>query len=329
MLIAKRSPAGIWPILLILLAAMLMASLLIGARPISPATVLESFGDHALGADHLIVRESRLPRTLLGLLAGMALGAASVLIQAFTRNPLADPGILGIQSGASAAVVVAVAIFGIRTPAIQAIFALAGALLTTLFVYMAASRGGGRIDPLRFILAGLAIGAMLHGMSSGLTLLNPAAFDRLRFWSAGTLDIRDLERTLQIAPLIAAGCLLALALAQPLNTLQLGDDLAAALGARTMLIRTLTLLAITLLCGTATATVGPIGFVGLLIPQLARRLLGSDLRRVLPFALLATPSLLLAADICGRLLVPGELRVSIVTAFLGAPVLIWLARKQQ
>ncbi|MGO3912249.1 iron chelate uptake ABC transporter family permease subunit, partial [Huaxiibacter chinensis] len=189
------------------------------------------------------------------------------------------------------------------------------------------SQGGGQLSPVRLTLAGVALGAVLEGLSNGIALLNPDVYDRLRFWQAGSLDIRTLD-TLQLVavPVIVAG-VVALLLSRALNSLSLGSDTATALGSRVARTQLIGLLAITVLCGSATAVVGPIAFIGLMMPHMARWLVGADHRWSLPVTLLATPVLLLFADIIGRLLVPGELRVSVVSAFIGAPVLIFLVRR--
>lgn len=314
---------------LALLVGLVGLSLTIGAKPIPLSVVVDSLLGSRSHPDAVIVVGSRLPRTLLGLLVGAALGLSGALIQALTRNPLADPGILGVNAGASFAVVLGVSIFAVTTPADLLWLAFAGALLATLLVYLVGAWGAVRLDPMRFVLAGVAIGAVMMGLSSGITLLDPVSFDRVRFWSAGSLDVRNLDPVLLAMPAIVAGCLLALLLARPLNALSMGGDLAVALGTRPRLTQAVAVLAITLLCGASTAVAGPIGFVGLMIPHIARWMVGTDQRWILPFTLLLAPILLLASDIIGRLLVPGELRVSIVTAFVGAPMLIALARQHK
>ncbi len=326
----QRTPTHWHTLLLcaVVLCAVLLLSLTLGARPIAPGVVFDALSGTAIGSDEaVIVLDARVPRTLLGLLAGAALGLAGALMQALTRNPLADPGILGVNAGASFAVVAGVAFFGATGGHGMLAFAFAGALLTTLLVYLIGIWGSARLDPARFVLGGVAVGAVMMGFSSGITLLDASLFDRIRFWNAGSLDVRDLSRVLLAAPAILAGCALALGLATQLNALSMGDELAVTLGARPRLARSLAVLAITLLCGASTAVAGPIGFIGLMIPHWARRLVGTDQRWLLPCCALLAPALLLVADIVGRVIVAGELRVSIVTAFIGAPVLIWLARR--
>lgn len=312
---------------LLFLSAATIASLTVGARPLSLETVSRSLSGQDAGADGAIVIFSRLPRTLAGLAAGVALGVSGALIQTICRNPLSDPGVLGINAGAGLAVALAVLLLGPLAPALQFLTGISGALLVVLLVFAIGGAGGGRSDPGQFILAGIALAAVMGGLTTALSLLNPSLFDRLRYWSAGTLDIRDLQLVMAVLPVLGAGAVTALVLARPLNALALGSDMAASLGVRPVLVQGGGLALVAVLCGTATALTGPIGFVGLMAPHVARRLLGPDLRRVLPFCMIFAPVLLLAADIVGRIAVAGELRVSIVTAFLGAPMLIWIARR--
>ena len=294
------------PGLLLLLALAIALSLLIGAKPLPPSVIVDAFSGSCQSADCTIVLDARLPRTLAGLLAGCALGLAGALMQTLTRNPLADPGLLGVNSGASFAIVFA----------------------ASLLVAFTGSQGGGQLSPVRLTLAGVALAAVLEGLSNGIALLNPDVYDQLRFWQAGSLDIRTLQ-TLKIVLLpVLIAAVVTLFLSRALNSLSLGADTATALGSRVARTQLIGLLAITVLCGSATALVGPIAFIGLMMPHMARWLVGADHRWSLPVTLLATPALLLFADVIGRLLVPGELRVSVVSAFIGAPVLIWLVRRQ-
>lgn len=317
------------PALLLLLLIAMALSLLVGARSLPASVIVDALSGTCQSADCTIVLDARLPRTLAGLLAGAALGMAGALMQTLTRNPLADPGLLGVNAGASFAIVLGAALFGFSSPTEQLLMAFCGALAAALIVAFTGSQGGGQLSPVRLTLAGVALGAVLEGLSNGIALLNPDVYDRLRFWQAGSLDIRTLD-TLQLVavPVIVAGAV-ALLLSRALNSLSLGSDTATALGSRVARTQLIGLLAITVLCGSATAVVGPIAFIGLMMPHMARWLVGADHRWSLPVTLLATPVLLLFADIIGRLLVPGELRVSVVSAFIGAPVLIFLVRRQR
>lgn len=317
------------PALLLLLILAMALSLLVGAKPLPASVIFDALSGTCQSADCTIVLDARLPRTLAGFLAGAALGLAGALMQTLTRNPLADPGILGVNAGASFAIVLGAALFGFSSPTEQLVMAFCGALAASLIVAFTGSQGGGQLSPVRLTLAGVALGAVLEGLSSGIALLNPDVWDQLRFWQAGSLDIRTLQ-TLQIVtiPVLIAAAV-ALFLSRALNSLSLGSDTATALGSRVARTQLIGLLTITVLCGSATAVVGPIAFIGLMMPHMARWLVGADHRWSLPVTLLATPVLLLFADIIGRLLVPGELRVSVVSAFIGAPVLIFLVRRKR
>lgn len=313
--------------LLILLVLAMTLSLFLGAKAMTPTVVLDALTGSCQSADCTIIRDARLPRTLAGLLAGGALGIAGALMQTLTRNPLADPGLLGVNSGASFAIVVGAALFGAASPVEQLGLAFCGAFTASLLVAFTGSAGGGQLSPVRLTLAGVALAAVLEGLSSGISLLNADVYDQLRFWQAGSLDIRTLQtlKIVLIPVLLAAGA--ALISSRALNSLSLGTDTATALGSKVARTQLLGLIAITVLCGSATAVVGPIAFIGLMMPHLARWLVGADHRWSLPVTLIATPTLLLFADILGRFLVPGELRVSVVSAFIGAPVLIVLVRR--
>ncbi len=313
--------------LLILLVVAVALSLFVGAKPLPASVVIDALTGVCHSADCTIINDARLPRTLAGLLAGGALGIAGALMQTLTRNPLADPGLLGVNAGASFAIVLGAALLGAVTPVEQLLLAFCGALAASLLVAFTGSQGGGQLSPVRLTLAGVALAAVLEGLSSGISLLNADVYDQLRFWQAGSLDIRTLQ-TLKIVliPVLLAA-LIALMLSRALNSLSLGSDTATALGSRVARTQLLGLVVITVLCGSATAVVGPIAFIGLMMPHMARWLVGADHRWSLPVTLIATPALLLFADIIGRLLVPGELRVSVVSAFIGAPVLIVLVRR--
>lgn len=316
-------------ILLVLLCLMATLSLLLGAKSLPVSVVMDAFGGQCQSADCIIVLDARVPRTLAGILAGGALGLAGALMQTLTRNPLADPGLLGVNAGASFAIVLGAALWGLTSPFSMLGMAFAGSLIAALVVAFTGSQGGGQLSPVRLTLAGVALAAVLEGLSSGIALLNPVVYDQLRYWQAGTLDIRTLSTLKIVLAPVLIGCAIALVLSRSLNSLSMGNDTATALGSRVARTQLFGLIAITLLCGSATAAVGPIAFIGLMMPHLARWLVGADHRWSLPVTLLATPSLLLLADIVGRLLVPGELRVSVVSAFIGAPMLIYLVRRSR
>ncbi|NDL63836.1 Fe(3+)-siderophore ABC transporter permease [Acerihabitans arboris] len=313
----------------VLLALLMAASLFIGAKTIPSDQVLPALTGACRSPDCIIILNSRLPRMLAGLLAGIALGLSGALMQTLTRNPLADPGILGVNAGAGFAVVLGITFFGAGSIDRYLWFAFAGALAAALLVALIGAVGGGRLNPIRLTLAGVALGAVLDGMASGISLLNPLVYDQLRFWQAGTLDIRSMAVVKAVIWPIVLGTGLTLWLTRALNTLSMGSELATALGSRVGVTQLLGLAAITLLCGAATALVGPIAFVGLMMPHIARWITGPDHRWLMPWTLLLTPLLLLGSDMIGRVIVPGELRVSVITALLGAPVLIALVRRHR
>jgi iron complex transport system permease protein len=254
---------------------------------------------------------------------------SGALIQALTRNPLADTGILGVGAGSSFAVTVAVGVLGVRDISGYMWFAYAGALVVTVMVLALGSTRRGQ-SPVLMVLAGVCVSAVLTGASSALTLTNPEAFDQMRGWSAGSIMGRPLELIWPVLPLLVVALVLALSVTASLNAMALGDDVAAAQGVRLGLSRVLTVAAITLLAGGATAIAGPIGFVGLMVPHVARWFVGPHQGWIFAYSIVLAPSLLLASDILGRVVIaPGEIPVGIVTAFVGAPVLIGLVRRKK
>ncbi|MFE9913847.1 FecCD family ABC transporter permease [Micromonospora sp. NPDC005553] len=310
-----------------LLAVIVVLSIAVGAKAMPLADVWSGLL-HRDATEYAVVHRMRLPRTLLGLLAGTALGVAGAVMQALTRNPLADPGLLGINAGASAAVATAAAFLGVTAVGGYVWFALLGAAAVTALVYTV---GGGRgATPARLALAGAALNATLYSYVSAVMLLDTASLERLRFWTVGSLASADSATVTRVLPFIIVGLLVALGAARPLNALALGDDAARALGARPALIRAAVIVAVTLLCGAATAACGPIVFVGLLVPHLVRALTGPDLRWLLPYCAVLAPALLLGADVLGRVLGrPGELQVGMVTAVLGGPLFLWLVTRRR
>ena len=319
-----RRAAGLAAALL-LLAVVLGLSIAVGAGRVPLADVWPGLTDPRAHA-YTVVHEMRLPRTLLGLLAGTALGLAGAVMQALTRNPLADPGLLGINAGASAAVVAAIALLGVTGIDGYIWFALAGSAAVSVLVH---ALGGGRTaTPARLALAGSALNATLFSFVSAVMLLDTTSLERMRFWTVGSLADARPDTVRQILPFVAAGLVLALALSRPLNALALGEDSAVALGADPVVTRAGAVLAVTLLCGAATAACGPILFVGLMVPHLVRRLTGPDLRWLFPYCVVLAPVLLLGADVLGRVVArPGELLVGIVTAVLGGPFFVYFTRR--
>ena len=308
-----------------------IASLAVGARAIDPATVLDSlFSYDDENPLHLMVMELRVPRTLLGIVVGAALAVCGGLIQAFTRNPLADPGILGVNAGASFAVTFAVGVLGLTTPGAYVPFALGGAFVLTMLVYLLGSFGASGATPMKLTLAGVALGAAFTGFTTALVLRDHSTLQVMRFWGVGSIGGRTIDQLTWAVPLILAGLLIGLLCARSLNALALGDDLAQALGARVRVTRILVIIAVTLLAGTSVAAAGPIAFVGLMIPHVVRWFTGPDQRWVLAYSMIVGAAFLLFADVLGRIALPnGEMRVGIVTALLGAPILIVLVRRRR
>ncbi|WP_200837607.1 iron chelate uptake ABC transporter family permease subunit [Ruania rhizosphaerae] len=313
------------------LAALALLSVAVGSRPIPLSEVLDAvFNYSGQIEEHIIIAQMRMPRTLVGLAVGAALGLAGALIQALTRNPLADPGILGVSSGAAFFVALGVSVFGVGTILGYVWFAFAGALVVTLAVYLIGSAGRGSADPVRLTLAGVALGAVLSGLTTAMTLLDPTAFDQMRHWNAGVIAGRGYDILLPVLPFLCAGVLIALLVARPLNSIALGEDLAAALGTNTLWTRIAVVAAVTLLAGGATAIAGPIGFIGLMVPHIARWIVGPAQPWILGYTLVLAPALLLISDVIGRVVLrPGEVPVGIITAFVGAPVLILLIRRRR
>ncbi|MCM3656280.1 iron chelate uptake ABC transporter family permease subunit [Agromyces mediolanus] len=314
--------------LLALLATAIVLSLTLGSNALSLDAVVDVLRGGGSPEARYVVEELRLPRTVTGLVVGAALGAAGALIQAFTRNPLADPGILGVNAGAAFAVAIGVAFLGMRDIADLVWLAFLGALVVTVAVYVIGSSGRGAADPIRLTLAGVALGAVFSGITTGLTLSDPDAFEHLRSWNAGSLLGRGFDLLLPVLPFVGLAVLGALLLAPGLNAVALGEDIARSQGANIAGIRIGVVLAVTMLAGVSTALAGPISFIGLMVPHVARWVFGVDQRKILPVSIVLAPAIVLLSDVLGRLLIaPAEIPVGIVTAFVGAPVLIALARR--
>nr|WP_268255441.1 iron chelate uptake ABC transporter family permease subunit [Streptomyces litmocidini] len=313
---------------LVLLALAVLASVMFGSKPTSAADVLRVVTGGGDGYLRTVV-ESRYPRTALGLLAGLCLGVAGTLMQGITRNPLAEPGLLGINAGASAAVVAATAFLGASGQHETIWWALAGALATGVVVHLVGTAGGGG-GPVRLVLAGAVLSAVLAAFVQAVALSRPQVFDTYRYWVVGSLGGRGFDALWAVLPFAAVGLVLAVLLAPGLNAMAMGDDKAASLGISPVRVKGTGLLAATLLSAAATAAVGPIAFVGLAVPHLVRVLVGADFRLQILFTSLAGPALLLFADVIGRVLLrPQELMVGVVTAFVGAPALLFAVRRMR
>ncbi|WP_422115588.1 FecCD family ABC transporter permease [Brachybacterium sp. UNK5269] len=315
---------------LLALGAAGLLSLMIGARTVSSAIVWDALTAYDGGlADHVVIR-SRLQRTVAGIAVGAALAVAGAAMQGMTRNPLADPGILGINAGASTAVVIGVFAADVsRVPQFMAL-ALLGAALGTVAVYAIASVGREGATPVKLALAGAAITAGLGSVINALVMIDDSTLDRLRFWQVGTLGARSLGDVALVGAFMLAGAVVILRCTGVLNALALGDDAAVGLGVEVGRARVVLGVAIILLCGAAVALAGPIGFLGLVVPHAARLVGGGDYRRIVPLCLLGGPVLILVADTVGRVLSPpAEVQVGVMTALIGVPVFVALIRARR
>lgn len=317
--------------LLLAIAALVVAvglSVAIGAKTIPLPAVWDAIWHASTAEDSVIVRQLRIPRTIVAIAVGTALGVAGALIQALSRNPLADPGILGVNAGAALAVALGASAFGIGNIGGQLAMAFTGALVVTIGVYLVGSAGRSGADPVRLVLAGVALSAVALGITTAIMLIDPRSFDQMRFWQAGSVVGRELAAIWPALPLLGIGVLLAAAVAPSLNAISLGDDMARSLGTPIARTRVVVIVAVTVLAGGATAIAGPIAFLGLMVPHVARWIVGLDQRWILALTAVIAPVFMLVADVAGRLLLrPGEVPVGVVTAFVGAPVLILLARR--
>ncbi|WP_443054315.1 FecCD family ABC transporter permease [Streptomyces sp. IBSBF 2435] len=329
-------PALLVVLLAVALTVLCLLSIALGALSIPPGQVVRALAGHP--SSHVVndvVWSVRIPRTVLGLSAGAALGLSGALMQALTRNPLADPGLLGVSAGASFGIVVAIAVFGVGSLYGYVWFAFAGALATSVVVFVLGRSGRSGATPVKLALAGVAVTFLLFSLTNAIVLTDPDALDRYRFWSAGTLADQDTHVVLSMLPFLGAGALLALATAPALNSLALGDDIAASLGRRTGLVRLQGVVAVMLLTGASVAVIGPVVFLGLVVPHIARLLaqwsgLGPDHRWLLPLSAAVAPCLLLCADIIGRVVArPTEIQAGVLVAFIGGPFFIALVRRSK
>lgn len=315
---------------LVLLVAVSLLSLRLGAVNVSAAAAWDAlFAYDPTSYNQNVVRSLRLPRTVIAIAVGAGLAVAGAVMQAVTRNPLAGPSMLGVSSGASFAVVTAISFGGLTAPHHYVWFSFAGAMGASALVFLIGSSGRGGATPVKLALAGAVVSALLGAWITALLLLDERTLDIARFWLAGSVAGRDLGVFRAVVPFLACGVAVCLGMGHHLNVLSMGDDTARSLGMHTGRVRALAAVLVVLITGAAVSAAGPIGFVGLAVPHMARAVTGPDYRWVLPYSLLGGALLLLAADIAGRLMVrPAELQTGIVTALAGAPVLIALARRR-
>ncbi|WP_405896261.1 iron ABC transporter permease [Streptomyces sp. NBC_00727] len=312
-----------------LLAAVLL-SLMVGSRQVAPGDALQALFHDGGSEDAQVVRALRVPRTVVGVLAGAALALAGTVMQGITRNPIAEPGILGVSQGASVGVVTAIAFFGVHSLNGYVWFAFAGAALAGVGVYAVASGGRGGASPVKLALAGAAMNAFLASLVSGIATTDARALDEFRFWQVGSISGRDGEVIGQVWPFVVVGMILVAVIARGLDALALGDDAARNLGNNVGRLRALGALGATVLTGAAVASVGPIAFTGLAVPHIARALVGTAHRWVLPLAAMLGPVMILGSDVLGRVLFPpSEVPVAVMTALIGVPFLIALVRRRK
>ncbi|MEZ4831233.1 MAG: iron ABC transporter permease [Caldilineaceae bacterium] len=327
---AARRPALWTGILLgvgLLLGAMLL-SIAFGAADIAPADVWTAvFAFDPSRTDHLIIRTLRAPRAAVAALVGASLAVAGAIMQGLTRNPLGDPGILGINTGASLGVVAAVFFLNVASLSFYALFAFIGAAITAVAVYAIGSLGRGGPTPLNLTVAGAAFTALLSSLTTAVLILNQRTLEEVRFWLAGSVAGRDLNLLLQVSPYLLGGLFLAIVLGRQITTISLGEDVARGLGQNTAWVRGFSALAVVLLAGGSVAVAGPIGFIGLVIPHVVRFLVGQDYRWILPYSAIFGGVFLLLADVLARLVLrPTELPVGVMTALIGGPFFIYLVR---
>lgn len=330
-MIRRRRVTGLAALAVAVLAVAAL-SLAVGARALTPAEVWHGLfaapeSDQRLSEIRLIVQTVRVPRTVLGIVAGLALGVGGALIQGYTRNPIADTGLVGVNAGASFAVVSVIAVFGLTDPLQYVWFGFLGSAVAGVVVFGLASIGRGAGNPLTLALAGQGVTVFLAAMTTAVALSDVKSLNVLRFWNAGSMTGVGFDVIRPVTACVAVGLVLAAVMLPSLNLLNLGDDVARGLGVNIALSRTIGIAAITLLAGAATAACGPIAFLGLMVAHVARYLTGPDYRWLVPYAGLLGAVVLLVCDIVGRLVVrPGELDAGVVVSLLGAPffaVLVW------
>lgn len=317
----SAGPARAFVVLLVVLLLAALASVLVGSRAVSPLALLEGGSDR-------VVLEARAVRTVLGVLVGMALGLAGAAMQGLTRNPLADPGILGVNAGAALAIVLGIVYLGAGGLSAYILLAFVGAAVASVVVHAIAGLGRDGATPAKLTVAGAAFAAAASSWTVAVQMVDQTTLDVMRRWQVGSTGGRDWDTVLSVAPVVLAGVAMSLLLSRTLNSLALGDDLARGLGRHTGRDRVLVGVGVVLLAGAATAVAGPIAFVGLIVPHLVRGVTGSDHRLLLPLSAGWGAVLLLLADTVGRVVLPpSEVQVGIMTAVVGVPFFLLLVRR--
>jgi iron complex transport system permease protein len=314
---------------LVILLVCLVYSVTLGAAEIPLDKILESFITFDNSYEHLVIQTIRLPRSLIAILVGSALAVSGALMQGLTRNPLADPGILGIQSGAAVAVVTTIFVFGSSSVNDYTIAAFLGAGATAILVYFLGSLGRGGATPLNLTVAGAALTAFISSVTTAILIVSQRTLEEIRFWLAGSLAGRDINIFFQALPFVVIGLVAAFALGRQITTMSLGEDVAKGLGQQTAWIKIMTAISVVLLAGSSVAIAGPIGFIGLVVPHIVKFFIKADYRWILPYSAVFGAILLLVADIAARVLLkPQELPVGVMTALIGAPFFVYLAKSK-
>jgi len=313
---------------IVLLGISILVSLAFGSRTVGWNEIMDGLFHPDVQSHGANVVRQRIARTVFSLMCGAALGVSGALMQSVTRNPIADPSILGVNTGAALFVVCGISFFHIGTASQYIWFALAGAILTAIFVFGIGSMGSGGATPLKLVLAGAATSAALSSLVMAIMIPRSNVMDQFRFWQVGSVGSGNWNSISIFIPFLIVGILIALFSAPALNALALGDEVATGLGVRTGTLRLIAAFGGVLLCGAATALAGPIGFIGLLATHVIRLIIGPDLRYIIPMSAVAGAIILTISDVCGRIIgSPGELEVGVVTAFIGAPILILITMK--
>ncbi|WP_449442740.1 FecCD family ABC transporter permease [Ureibacillus acetophenoni] len=303
-------------------------SIILGYTNITIQTVIDAFTNFNGSNEHIIIQDVRLPRALIATAVGASLGIAGALLQALTRNPLASPDILGFNAGASFAIVVALMLFSVTSLQATTWIAFGGATIAGLLVYFLGSIGRDGMTPIKMTLAGAAIAALFASLTQGLLVMDESALEQVLFWMAGSVQGRKLEILLAVLPYLAIGIVIAITISNKINILTMGEDVAKGLGQRTMFVKLITGLSVILLAGGSVAIAGPIGFIGIVVPHVVKSIAGNDYRWIIPYSGVVGGILLLMADIGARyVLMPEEVPVGIMTAIIGTPFFIYIARK--
>ncbi|MFM2060622.1 MAG: hypothetical protein RLZZ507_292 [Cyanobacteriota bacterium] len=314
---------------LVLLLVCLVSSVTLGSAEIPIDQILTSFVSFDGSYQHLVIQTVRLPRSLIAILVGASLAVSGALMQGLTRNPLADPGILGIESGAALSVVATIFVFGTSSVTTLTIAAFLGAGITAILVYFLGSLGKGGATPLNITVAGAALTALISSLTTAILIISQRTLEEIRFWLAGSLSGRDANILFSALPFVTLGLIIALALGKQITTMSLGEDVAKGLGQKTAWIKILTAISVVLLAGSSVALAGPIGFLGLVVPHTVRFFIKTNYLWILPYSAVVGATLLLIADISARILLkPQELPVGVMTALVGAPFFVYLAKSK-